>query len=243
MTAFAPIPRDMPPPRSKMWGEWPRAALGVGRLALSGKRLADAPRGDGRGVLVLPGMFNGDLSNVALRRYLDTLGYRSYRWELGRNCGTRAIGMDGERLVERIEAIVAETGGPITVIGISLGGIMARLMAHRRPDLVRSVVTIVSPYAGPATATNVWRSFEWYTGQKISDPAVIAMAEEVARPLPCPSTAIWSPSDGLVNGWNCHSEDEAGCRAVRIDTSHVGAQMNPDVLRIVAEALATEGQD
>lgn len=240
MNAYVPIPRDTPPPRKAMWGEWPRAAVSIGRLAFAGRALAEAPRGDGRGVVVLPGMFNGDLSNLALRRYLDSLGYRAFRWDLGRNAGARTIGADGKRLEARIEEVVRETGGSVSLVGTSLGGIMARLMAHRRPDLVRSVVTICSPYAGPPTATNVWRSFEWYTGQKVDDPAVIAMGEEAARPLPVPATAIWSPTDGLVNGWICHGEGETTCRAVQIDTSHVGAQMNPDVMRIVAEALASE---
>ncbi|MDQ9786271.1 alpha/beta fold hydrolase, partial [Serratia marcescens] len=76
-----------------------------------------------------------------------------------------------------------ETGEKVTLIGVSLGGIMARMAAHRVPDLVREVITVSSPFAGSPRATNVWRAFEWLTGDRIDDPRVKAMAAEVARPL------------------------------------------------------------
>jgi pimeloyl-ACP methyl ester carboxylesterase len=186
-------------------------------------------------VLLLPGLINSDRSNFAMRGFLKRLGYRAYRWELGRNLGVRAIGAEGERLVARIEAIKAETGEKVTLVGVSLGGIMARVIAHRRPDLVREVITVSSPFAGPPTATNVWRQFEWLTGQRIDDPEVKAFGEEAAAPLPVPSTAIWSRTDGLVNGLICHDEH---CRAIEIDSSHMGVQLRPDVLLAVAEVLA-----
>ena len=82
-------------------------------------------------MLLLPGLFNSDRSNFVMRGFLRRLGYRAYGWELGRNFGARAIGRDGERLIARIEAIHAETGEKVTLIGVSLGGIMARIAAHR----------------------------------------------------------------------------------------------------------------
>ena len=100
---------------------------------------------------------------------------------------------------------------------------------------------MASPYAGDARATNVWRAFEWFTGERLADPAVQARSAELARPLPVPATAIWSRSDGLVNGLICHAPDEANCRTVEIRSSHLGVQLRPEVLRIVAEALADPG--
>ena len=125
------------PPRGVMLGEWPRAAVRVGMLPFAWRDLMAAPRGDGRPVLALPGLVNSDNSNLILRYYLNALGYRAYPWALGRNFGPRAIGVEGERLFERIAAIHAETGERVTLIGVSLGGIMARVAAHRAPELVR----------------------------------------------------------------------------------------------------------
>lgn len=72
------VPRSasVPPPPLALLSEWPRAAWGLGRLAAEWRGLQDAPQGDGRPVLLLPGLFNSDRSNLVLRRYLRGLGYR-----------------------------------------------------------------------------------------------------------------------------------------------------------------------
>ncbi len=223
-----------PPSLFRALAELPRAAWSV--LSLAGARTAmrAAPRGDGRPVLVLPGLFNSDRSNFVMRGFLDRLGYRAYGWGLGRNFGVRAVGKHAERLIARVEAIHAETGEKVTLIGVSLGGIMARIVAHRRPELVREVITVSSPFAGPPTATNVWKAFELITGEKIGDPSVRANAAEAAAPLDVPTTAIWSRSDGLVNGMICHDDH---CRSIEIRSSHIGVQLKPETLLAIAGVL------
>ncbi len=225
-----------PPPKGAVALEWPRAAWTLARLAMGGWA-KDLPKGDGRPVLVLPGLFNSDRSNLALRHLLRKLGYHAYGWGLGRNFGVRTVGADNERLIARIARIHHETSERVTLIGVSLGGIMARLAAHRHPELVREVITISSPFAGPPTATNVWRQFEWLTGEKIADAAVITRREEAARPLLMPATAIWSRNDGLVNGLICREEEGAQARAIEISSSHLLVQMKPETLRAVAQVL------
>lgn len=197
--------------------------------------LAAAPAGDGRRVIVLPGLFNSDLSTVPMRRHLTRLGYRAEGWRLGRNLGVRSVGTEAERLLARIET----AGEPVTLIGISLGGILARLAAHRRPDLIQAVVTIAAPYAGDGRATNVWRAFELVTGERLDDPAVIARSEAIAAPLPVPATAIWSRSDGLVNGLICHDADT---RSIEVRSGHYLVQMRPEVLVALAAALGEMAQ-
>ena len=226
------------PPKAAVALEWPRAFWTLARLGLGWRDLKRLPPGDGRPVMVLPGLFNSDRSNIAMRGLLNALGYRAYGWGLGRNLGVRTVGAEAEKLIARIAAIHAETGEQVTLVGVSLGGIMARLAAHRHPELVREVVTVSSPFAGPPTATNVWRQFQMLTGEKIHDAAVIARREEAARPLPVPATAIWSRSDGLVNGLICHEEEGGQARAIEVSSSHLFVQMKPEVLRAIAETLA-----
>lgn len=229
-----------PPPTRALLAEWPRGLWTIATLPLAWRGLGSPGAGDGRPVMLLPGLFNSDRSNVALKAHLNRLGYRAEGWGLGRNLGARTIGEAGEQLFDRVERLADASGEPVTLIGISLGGIMARLAAHRRASAVRSVITIASPYAGSPRATNVWRLFQLLSGQQVDDPAVLAMAEEVARPLPVPATAIWSASDGLVNGHICRNPGEPGCRAVEVASSHIAAQFNPQVLRAVAQALASD---
>ncbi|MBQ1498327.1 MAG: alpha/beta hydrolase [Sphingomonas sp.] len=226
-----------PPPRLAFALEPARAALTLAELARF--RIAGLPRGDGRPVLVSPGLGNTDRSNFVLRGMLRRLGYRPYPWRLGRNFGVRSVGPECEKLIARVEEIERETGGKVTLIGVSLGGVMSRIVAHRRPDLVRAVLTVSAPFAGPPGATNVWRAFQALTGERIADPAVTRRLEEAARPLPMPSAAIWSRSDGFVNGLICREGEGAECRAVEVRSSHLFVQMKPQVLRAVAEILGS----
>lgn len=227
--------KHLPPPSKALWAaEFPRAAWSVVTWPRHRASLARAPRGDGSAVMLLPGLFNSDRSNFAMRRYLIRLGYRAEGWGLGRNFGARTIGPDAARLIRRVERLCAETG-PVTLVGVSLGGIIARLVAHDRSDLVRAVITISAPFAGSGRSTNVWRAFEIATGERLDDPAVIARSARIATPPPVPTTAIWSASDGLVAGAICRDET---CRSIEIRSSHVGVQLRPETLLAVAKALA-----
>ena len=226
------------PPSKLLWAaELPRAAWTVASWPRHRAALAGAPRGDGRPVMLLPGLFNSDRSNAVLRRYLTRLGYDAHGWGLGRNLGARTIGAGAERLIPRVAALAAN--GPVTLIGVSLGGIIARLVAIKAPELVREVVTISSPFAGPGRATNVWRAFEWGTGERLDDPAVVARSALIAGPLPVPVTAIWSRSDGLVAGAICCA---AGEQAIEVRSGHLGVQIRPEVLLAVARVLGNSCQ-
>ena len=92
-----------------------------------------------------------------LRRYLQRIGYRAESWQLGRNFGVRTVGAEAERLFGRVREMAKASGEPVTLVGVSLGGMLARLAAHRLPGEVREVITIASPYAADPRSTNVWR--------------------------------------------------------------------------------------
>ncbi|WP_233150729.1 lipase family alpha/beta hydrolase [Sphingomonas mollis] len=227
------VPRIAPPSKTLWAAELPRAAWMVATWPRHRAALARAPQGDGRPVMLLPGLFNSDRSNAVMRGFLNRIGYRAVGWGLGRNLGVRSVGADAEHLIARVGALAA-AAGPVTLIGVSLGGIMARLVAHERPDLVREVITVSSPFAGDGRSTNVWRAFQWFTGERLDNPAVIARSERIAGDLPVPATAIWSRSDGLVAGQICHDDR---CRAIEVRSSHLGVQLKPEVLLAIAGVL------
>lgn len=59
----------------------------------------------------------------------------------------------GGQLEAEIEKILAQTGhARVNLIGHSQGGLDARVVAHDRPDLVASVVTIATPHGGTPIA-------------------------------------------------------------------------------------------
>ena len=115
---------------------------------------------------------------------------------------------------------------------------MARIAAQRLPGLVREVITVSSPFAGSPRATNVWRAFELLSGERIDSPRVAAQAIEAAAPLGVRSTAIWSRSDGLVNGRICRGTGDPNARAIEISAGHLGVQLHPQALRAISEVLA-----
>lgn len=218
--------------------ELPRAVAEFASLPLAAPLLARAPKGDGHPVLVLPGFITTDASTVVLRNFLKRLGYDAHEWGLGRNLGPRAIGREGEKLVAKLTDIHAATGQKVSLVGWSLGGVMARLVAQRTPEAVRQVVTLGSPFTGSPRATNVWRTYEWLTGQRIDDGHTRGQIAESARPLAMPATSIYSKNDGIVAWQNCVEPTSALAESIEVRGSHCGLGVNPAVLFAVADRLA-----
>lgn len=223
--------------------ELPRALAEFASLPLAAPLLSRAPRGDGHSVLVLPGFITTDASTAVLRSYLKRLGYDAHEWGLGRNLGPRAIGREGERLVAKLNELYEACGSKVSLVGWSLGGVMARLVAQRRPDAVRQVITLGSPFTGSPRATNVWRTYEWLTGQRVEDPHTRSQMKESATPLPMPATSIYSKGDGIVAWQNCLEPEGDEAENIEVRGSHCGLGVNPAVLYAVADRLAQPEHD
>src|SRR5213080_4856026 len=122
-----------------------RGLADLAALLLAAPALLAAPRGDGHGVLVFPGLLAGDTRTMPLRAFLRWLGYDVRGWALGRNQGPTEAVLTG--LPRAVLDHAERTGRPVSLIGWSLGGIYAREMARRHPRKVRQVITMGSPYA------------------------------------------------------------------------------------------------
>ena len=237
--------RDVRAPSALLaFTELPRALAEWGSLALAMPGLmASVPRGDGHPVLVLPGFMTSDTSTRVLRRFLRTLGYDAHSWNLGRNLGPRAIGQQGEKLIERLREVHELTGQKVSLVGWSLGGVMARLLARKAPDAVRQVVTLGSPFAGSPRASNVWRLYELMSGTSIDDHNHRHHLAEVAAAPPVPSSAIYTKGDGVVAWENCREVESELAENIEVRGSHMGLGVNPAVLYAVADRLARKEGD
>jgi len=189
------------------------AELGAGLAALPWLRMA--PRGDGHAVLVLPGLGASDDSTRMLRGFLRDRGYAAKGWGLGRNVGPRA-GVE-RAMLETIDRMGDESGRTVSLVGWSLGGLYASALAARRPEAVRSVVTLGSPLHHPHAA---------------STPAAAV-----------PTTSIYSRSDEIVP-WRCSVVTESSrSENIEVLASHLGLGFHPAVLFAVSDRLAqAEGQ-
>ena len=201
--------------------------------------LAGLPRGDGHPVYVLPGFMAGDQSTLVLRRFLDARGYQTLPWGFGRNLGPR--GRLREAMEARVEQIFEETGQrKVSLIGWSLGGIYAREIARRQPQLVRQVITLGSPFGGrngSGTNPQVARLFESVNDDGRARIATEFMAQ-AKEPPPVPSTSIFSRSDGIASWQVCIEKEAAHTDNVEIVASHIGMGFNPAVFYVLADRLA-----
>jgi pimeloyl-ACP methyl ester carboxylesterase len=197
--------------------------------------LMRAPRGDGHPVLTLPGFLASDLSMAPMRRYLKELGYASYAWKMGRNTG--GIARMRAALRDRLAEIHAGAGRKVSIVGWSLGGVYARDLALQAPEMVRSVITLGSPFANDIRATNATRLYEALSGEAVEDNSELRLA--IAGDLPVPATSIYSRTDGIVNWRTCLLR--ASDRSENIEVylaSHVGMGVNAAALWAVADRLA-----
>jgi pimeloyl-ACP methyl ester carboxylesterase len=187
--------------------------------------------GDGRNILVLPGFMASDRTTSRLRRSLNAAGFRAHGWGLGRNGGVRADVF--ERLDARIDSIASE--GPITLIGWSLGGIIAREYAKRSRHPVCQVITLGSPFSGHPRANNAWRVYEMIAGHKVDAPPVDAKLHE--KP-PVPTIAFWSPRDGVVAPGSARGLPGEADEAPELACTHMAFVADPFAIRAIVKAVA-----
>jgi pimeloyl-ACP methyl ester carboxylesterase len=232
---------DGPPPNAWLLALEFRAFWEFGALLPAWPVLAKAPRGDGHGVVVFPGLSANDGSTIPLRRYLDSLGYTTSGWEQGFNFGPRAGVLEAARA--QVTRAFHETGRKLSLIGWSLGGVYARELAKEFPHMVRAVITLGTPFAGSHRSTNAWRIYELASGRKVERET-----ENYDLPVapPVPTTSIYSRSDGIV-AWQGSIQQTAAhnpqTENVEVIASHVGLGVNPSAWWAVADRLAQpEGQ-
>ncbi|MDZ7827363.1 MAG: hypothetical protein U5R48_16745 [Gammaproteobacteria bacterium] len=101
------------------------------------------PRGDGRPVLVLPGLFANDLYLQPLRSWLKRIGYRPLRSTLPVNVGCP------ERLRSRVErhlaSVLNDTDQQLTIIGHSRGGMLGKALVSQLGPRCTCFVALGSP--------------------------------------------------------------------------------------------------
>jgi triacylglycerol lipase len=233
-----------------------RVVTEAGRLAWStlgrraGGRWYAAPPvlRDADPVVLVPGFLAGDVSLGALARALREQGHRTYRSHIRANvsCTARAT----EQLEARLESVAERRGRRVSIVGHSLGGMLARSLAVRRPDLVAGIVTLGSPMLAPgAHHAALTRSLDALVRlSRAGVPGLMSLecvAGDCARTafdesrLPVPPevsfTAVYSRRDGIVDWRACI---DPGATAVEVRSSHLGMVVDPAAIRAVTGAVA-----
>ncbi len=193
-------------------------------------------KGDGHPVLIIPGFMATDTSTVPLRSFILKLGYQVYGWGAGRNYASEEY---QDLLIQKLDNLYEKHGEKISVIGWSLGGVFARQIAKARPNLVRQVITLGSPFKGVTTSNNAKWMYDFIT--RDSGGVNPELLEDIPHPAPVPTTAIYSKEDGVVPWQLCMEEVENAIHQnVQVRGSHLGLGVNPSVLNIIADRLLYE---
>ena len=193
--------------------------------------------GDGHPVIVYPGLGAGAMNTGQLRAFLKECGFTVYDWDGGVNTGPVGRLHDWlPCLEERLLAIHREHGRTVSLVGWSLGGVYARELAKSRPECVRQVITLATPFQALGHGNHAGAFFRLLHPE--SSHLDRALQDRVSRTPPVPTTSIYSKSDGMVAWRGCLEARTRRSENVEVCASHLGIASHPQVVRIVANRLA-----
>lgn len=227
------------PPLPLAFLEFGRAIGEFSLLSASERALRFAPEGDGHSVIVCPGFLTSDRSTGPLRQFLRRKGYNAYGWNLGRNLGPGREGAKLEMLADLVIAVHQQSGRPVSLVGWSLGGVMAREIAKQMPDVIRQVIMLGSPIHGRPEVSNIDWIYQQVAGEAHTTDRVRELLETLHHPpAGVPSTSIFSKTDGVVSWRGCIEREAPLTDNIEVYASHCGLGVNPIVYFAIADRLA-----
>lgn len=213
-----------------------RAVFELGAFIMTRPLLAHLPKGDGHAVQVLPGFLATDTSTVPLRRLLKRLGYDAHGWNSGRNLRVDTALIT--RLETQLMRLNDASGRKVSLVGWSLGGVLARELAKLHPERVRLVVSLGSPISDDRGHTNAARLFEMLNGK---EPEAMrgGRFRALGEAPPVPTTSILTKTDGIVH-WrgSVQKPGPTPSENIEVYASHIGLGVNPSVMIAIADRLA-----
>ncbi len=193
------------------------------------------PFGRGRPVIVIPGMMSSDRATALLRRSLAKAGFSVEGWGQGMNTGAKVAQV--ARLEARLRDLSARTGEKVVLIGWSLGGLFARVLAQRHPGQCALVLTLGSPFSGDRRANNAWRVYEALNDHTVDDPP---FAEDPGAKPPVRTIAVWSRRDGIVAPRSAEGEAWQSDKRIEVPFKHFELASARGAVRAVLGILREE---
>jgi len=155
------------------------------------------------------------------------------------------------RLEARLEGFAEHTGQRVSIIGQSRGGVFARALAVRRPDLVEGIVTLGSPtvsqlrihplvlaHVGLVSALGSARVPGLFSWRCLRGDCCERFRGAISGEFPghIPYVGMYSRSDGVVD-W--HSCLDPAAQLVEVSASHCGMSVSAQVYRELGFALGS----
>lgn len=217
------------PPLKLIWAE-------IASLGRFGRKARTFPRAQRpQIVMLLPGFGSHPRRMKPMADALAAAGHEVHEWGLGFNFGPTPDNF--LFLMRRVGALARRRGQAVVLVGWSLGGLFAREIARRQPEIVSKVITMGTPFSGDPRANNAWRAYEVVTGHAVDAPPI--ECDFTAKP-PVPTIALWSPRDGIIapraaKGWPSERD-----RAVAVRCTHIGFASSPPAIAEVLRQIDIE---
>ena len=204
------------------------------------------PRGKGEPVIVIPGFLGSFGRLKPLTGWLERTGYQVHDPGFERTIQCPDV------LLQLLERKIAEVsraeGRKVTLIGPSLGGLLARAAAVRAPRRVDQVITLGSPlhsviaHIGVVGAARLFARMTpsrhiRHAGHDHDATCACELSEALAAPFPASvrRVAIYTRGDGFVDWRVCIDGDDDV--DVEVKATHLGLVVNRDVYGTIAGAL------
>ncbi len=252
-------PRGLPRALRSLPG-WAARAASESRFAGEVVQFEKAlPRGSGdlqtpvdRQVLVVPGFGFGDVATLPMQIALRRAGFRVVRSRILANirCSDRAV----DRLADVARrAVEHDHGQRLMVVGHSRGGMLARGLGARHPELVSTAVSLGAPlndefafYEIPQPMVGVLkvvhqRDPELRERQCVTRDCTCPYMRAVHRPFPedVELVSYYTTSDGIVDWRACVVP---GAENIEVPGSHLGMGLKPQTVDLVIRRLVASAR-
>ena len=201
-------------------------------------RGVDVPAGRRKPLLLIPGFLAGDWTVRTPLDWLKRVGYRARAGGVALNITYSEVVI--RPLIDALEDMHRRTRARVSIVGHSRGGVLAKVISHRKPDLVEQVITLGSPINDPfdlhpiamagVRAAHVYNLFRYGHLASVEN----RFLRDLAAPPRVPTTSIYSRSDGVISWKACRRPD---VNSVEVHGSHVGLTLNPEVYRVLGHLL------
>lgn len=197
------------------------------------------PPGRRRVLLLIPGFLAWDASLTVMRDWLNRCGYQAELPGMALNVSYSEMVL--KPLAARLMTLAAWAGrGKVTLIGHSRGGLLAKVLADRHPQLVRGVICLGSPLQDPydvhpltmagVRLAHAYNLLRYARGGNIET----RFLRDLEGPTQVPLYSLYSRTDGIVH-WQACLRQDAEC--LEVGGSHLGLGVNREVYQSLAGLL------
>lgn len=200
------------------------------RLIGSYKELSKGKAGNGERVMLFSGWKSHETVMFLLKRYLNRLGYDTQYWGLGFNNGY--VERYRDKIISKLEKETSQE--KITLIGWSLGGLIAREVARVIPHKIASIITYGTPAIGGPKYTIGVNTYEEKEVQRIID---LQAELDKTNPIKVPMSIIFTKNDSIVNWSACIDWKSKNVKHYEVNSSHLSLGIDPNVWKIIVQEL------